>query len=75
MTTTPDTDPAAKVRQLLLSGDNLIKNRDSPERFDRARTRYTEARELAVAQNLEPLIIEIIDRRIETLPPADGGAQ
>jgi len=62
-----DADARARVRQLLLSGDNTIKNRDNPERFARARRRYEDAREVAVAAGLEPGILEIIDRRLADL--------
>ena len=66
MTDVPD-DPdsaRAKVRQLLLSGDNIIKNRDNPGRFVRARERYAQAAELAAAAGLGPDVTTIIDLRI-----------
>ncbi len=63
-------DPAARVRQLLLSGDNIIKNRDNPERYDRARDRYVKARALAEAARLDPSLLAIIDLRLTELPVA-----
>lgn len=60
------------MRQLLLSGDNMIKNRDNPERFGRARERFVQARDVAVAAGLEPEITTIIDRRIAQID--SGGA-
>ena len=74
MTEHPDhVDPAARVRQLLLSGDNLIKNRDSPERYDRARDRYVTARAIADAAHLAPSLLAIIDLRLtELADPAEG---
>jgi hypothetical protein len=54
----------ARVRQLLLSGDNIIKNRQTPTRFARARERYAQARELAAAAGLGPEVTTIIDLRI-----------
>lgn len=73
MTDVPDDPDAAraKVRQLLLSGDNIIKNRDNPSRFDRARERYAQARELAAAAGLGPEVTTIIDLRIAQID-ADG---
>lgn len=68
------TDPAAKVRQLLLSGDNIIKNRSTPERYVRARERFEDARRVAVDAGLDPSVVELIERRLEHLPPASGGA-
>jgi hypothetical protein len=67
-----DPDQArARVRQLLLSGDNIIKNRDHPERFTRARERFVQARDVATAAGLGSDITTIIDRRIAQI---DGGA-
>ncbi len=60
------------MRQLLLSGDNMIKNRDNPERFGRARERFVQARDVAVAAGLESEITTIIDRRIAQID--SGGA-
>jgi hypothetical protein len=65
-------DIRARVRQLLLSGDNTIKNRDNPERFDRARQRFRAARALVVAHDLGDELLAIIDARLEALPPQDG---
>jgi hypothetical protein len=61
-----------RVRQLLLSGDNMIKNRDNPERFVRARERYAQARDVAVAAGLESDLTTIIDLRIAQIDT--GGA-
>ena len=68
-----DADAHARVRQLLLSGDNTLKNRDNPERFARARRRYEDAREVAVAAGLEPGLVEIIDRRLAQMPEVAAG--
>lgn len=64
-------DPRQRVRQLLLSGDNTLKNRTGPESLGRARRRYDEAREVAVQAGLEELL-PIIERRIADL--AEAGA-
>ena len=73
MTDVPQSPDAARarVRQLLLSGDNIIKNRDNPSRFVRARERYARARELAAAAGLGQEVTTIIDLRIAQID-ADG---
>ena len=65
-----DGEARRRVRQLLLSGDNTRKNRQGPERDERARARYAEAREVATAAGLEPALIAIIDARLEDLAGA-----
>lgn len=62
-----DDEARRRVRQLLLSGDNTLKGRTGPERDERARARYAEARELAAAAGLEPALVAIIDRRLADL--------
>jgi hypothetical protein len=64
-------DPSARVRQLLLSGDNIIKNRDDPERFARARERYLRAAEIAAAAGLPDGVRGFIDARLAALDPGD----
>ena len=71
---TDDPDPAARVRQLLLSGDNIIKNRDNPERFSRARERYVKARAIADDANLSPSVVSVIDLRLSELPDPTGSS-
>jgi hypothetical protein len=63
-----------RIRQLLLSGDNTLKNRDGAERLHRARTRYEEALEVAREAGLEDSIAVIVQRRLEALAPAAGGS-
>jgi hypothetical protein len=72
---TTDQDPAARVRQLLLSGDNIIKNRDTPGRYERARERYVKARTLAAGAGLDPAVLNIIDLRLAGLPDPQSGAE
>lgn len=67
-------DPAARVRQLLLSGDNIIKNRDDPARFERARDRYSRAAELAEAASLSTEVRAFIAARLTGLTDAEGDA-
>lgn len=58
------------MHQLLLSGDNTLKNREDPQSRDRARARFAEAKALATDAGLDPELVAIIDRRLELL----GGA-
>lgn len=60
-----------RIHQLLLSGDNTLKNRDDEGRRDRARARFAEARRVAVAAGLTDALT-IIDRRLELLESADA---
>jgi hypothetical protein len=59
-----DSDPAERVRNLLLRGDNLLKHGRSD---DKAREAFQEARSLAAEAGLDPRIRELIERRLEQL--------
>jgi len=72
MSDASDDEVRHRVRQLLLSGDNVMKNRRGDERYRRARERYLEAREIAVAAGLETQVIALIERRLDDLEEADG---
>lgn len=61
-----------RIHQLLLSGDNTLKNRDDEGRQDRARARFEEARRVAEDAGLDDALT-IIDRRLELLG-SPGGA-
>ncbi len=66
-----DEDQARKrIHQLLLSGDNTLKNRDDDIRIERARERFMEARAIAEASGLDASLT-IIDRRLELLEAGD----
>ncbi|MCC6830027.1 MAG: hypothetical protein IT200_01665 [Thermoleophilia bacterium] len=67
----PREDARRRVRQLLLSGDNTIKNRDDDARLARARARFDEARRIAVQAGLDE-VLPIIDVRLADLPAAEG---
>ncbi len=68
-----DGDEAARrVRTLLLSGDNTLKNRTGPERLAAARARFEEARRVAGEAGLDAGVLRIIDRRLEALPRGPG---
>lgn len=56
-----------RVRQLLLSGDNTLKNRHDPAARERARDRFEEARRLAAQADLPQETLTIIERRLEAL--------
>jgi hypothetical protein len=63
-----------RVRQLLLSGDNTVKNREGAARFARARERYAQARRVAVEAGLGSSVLRIIDLRLEALGAEDRGS-
>ena len=67
-----DRPPAERVRRLLLSGDNTLKNRSGPASIARAGERFREAREIAVAADLGDLLA-IIDARLADLPDPGNG--
>ena len=67
-----DDDPQRRVRQLLLSGDNMLKNRHDQQAALRARTRFEDARRVAVEAGLPESLLEIIDRRLEALDHRAG---
>ncbi len=67
-----DDEASRRVRQLLLSGDNTLKNRDDPGRFGRARERFERARRVAGDAGLDEGLLEIIDRRLAALPAEDA---
>jgi hypothetical protein len=66
-----DDEARAKVRRLLLSGDNTLKNRDDPAGAERARARFQEALAVAEDAGLGEDILLIIRRR---LAPGDAGS-
>ena len=55
-----------RVRHLLLSGDNTLKNRTGDERIARARTRYDEALALAREAGLDDAVV-FVRRRLDAL--------
>ena len=68
-----DSDPAARVRTLLLRGDNVMKSAH-PERFGRALESFEQAREVAQSEEVDPRVRELVDRRIESLRALMEGA-
>ncbi|MGE0026467.1 MAG: hypothetical protein AB7O78_19090 [Thermoleophilia bacterium] len=63
-----DDDARARVRRLLLSGDNTLKNRDDPKSRERARARFEEALALARESGLDDAVT-IIERRLSLMEP------
>ena len=61
-------DARARVRRLLLSGDNTLKNRDDPESRERAHARFEEALVLAREAGLDDAVT-IIERRLSLMEP------
>ena len=59
-----DSDPAERVRNLLLRGDNLLKHGRSD---DKAREAFEQARAIAAEAELDERIRELIERRLEQL--------
>lgn len=57
-----------RVRQLLLSGDNTLKNREGDERLTRARSRYEEALAVARGAGLDD-VAAFAQRRLDALDP------
>lgn len=62
-----------RIHQLLLSGDNTLKNRDDAGRHARARARFEEARRVAADAGLDDALT-IIDRRLELVGTGDASA-
>lgn len=65
-----DEDARDRVRKLLLSADNALKNagpRATPERLDRVRRTLEEAREVARDETVDERIRELVERRLATL--------
>jgi hypothetical protein len=62
-----DRDPAERVRNLLLRGDNLMKHGGDSAK---ALAAFEEARELAGDESVDPRVRELVERRIEGLRDA-----
>jgi hypothetical protein len=66
-----DVEEATKrVRRLLLSGDNMRKNRHDAASRERARTRYEEALAVAREAGLGDEVVGFVRRRLDD---GDGG--
>ena len=63
-----DTDPAERVRTLLLRTDNLLKK----GRTEAAREALAQAREAAAAPSVDPRVRELVERRLTALDQLPG---
>jgi hypothetical protein len=59
-------DPAERVRNLLLRGDNLMKS-GRQERLPRALAAFEEARDVAADAAVDERVRELVERRITAL--------
>jgi hypothetical protein len=59
-----DREPAERIRNLLLRGDNLMKHGGDSSK---ALAAFEEARELADDESVDPRVRELVERRIEGL--------
>jgi hypothetical protein len=62
-----DSDPAERIRTLLLRGDNLLKHGRSAAK---AREAFEEARQVAAQPGVDERVRELIERRLVTLDHA-----
>jgi hypothetical protein len=62
-----DSDPAERIRTLLLRGDNVLKHGRSPAK---AREAFEQARQVAVEGGVDERVRELIERRLSTLDAA-----
>lgn len=62
-----DTDPADRIRTLLLRGDNVLKSSHDRERLERALDAFKQADELAAHESVEPRVRELVARRIDSV--------
>ncbi|MFL5825060.1 MAG: hypothetical protein ACJ76V_00905 [Thermoleophilaceae bacterium] len=58
--------PEERIRTLLLRGDNVMKNR-SGESLPHALDAFEQAGEIARAEQVEPRLAELVERRIESV--------
>jgi hypothetical protein len=64
-----DREPAERVRNLLLRGDNLLKNGRSP---DKALEAFEQARTAAADPSVDARVRELVERRIESVRQLAG---
>jgi hypothetical protein len=71
-----DADPADRVRRLLLSADNALKNAAdgaTPERIARVRETLEQAQVAARDPAISPAVRELVDRRLDSLATLEAG--
>jgi hypothetical protein len=62
-----DSDPADRIRTLILRGDNVLKHGRAAEK---AREAFEEARQVAMEAGVDERVRELIERRLSTLDAA-----
>lgn len=62
-------DPAERIRNLLLRGDNLLKHGGDP---GKALAAFEEAREVAADESVDPRVRELVEHRIASLRDLPG---
>ncbi|WP_217915005.1 hypothetical protein [Miltoncostaea marina] len=67
-----DDEARRRVRRLLLSGDNTLKNRHDAGARDRARARFEEALAVGAAAGLDESVLGIVRARLRLLEGADA---
>lgn len=67
-------DPADRVRTLLLRADNVLKNEgDVDDRSRRARAALEEARSVAAGGDVDERVVALIERRLAALEAGGPG--
>jgi hypothetical protein len=67
-----DREPAERVRNLLLRGDNLLKKGDDEGRIERAVAAFEEALEIAADPSVDPRVRELVERRLASVRELSG---
>jgi hypothetical protein len=61
-------DPADRIRTLLLRGDNVLKQQSGDrERLERALEAFEEAERLAAAESVDPRVRDLVARRLASV--------
>jgi hypothetical protein len=63
----PEPEPAARIRTLLLRGDNVLKSTGDRRRLERALEAFKQAEELAADETVEPRVRDLVARRIASV--------
>jgi hypothetical protein len=67
-----DREPAERVRNLLLRGDNLLKS-GRPERVEKALEAFEQARGAAADPAVDPRVRQLVEHRITSVRELTGG--
>jgi hypothetical protein len=68
-----DREPAERVRNLLLRGDNLLKS-GRPAQVEKALAAFEEAREAAADPSVDQRVRDLVEHRISSVRELTGGA-